>query len=282
MGLPNTPYPALIGQRLAAVRVFEPWQACLEPTADIGPAPLFGAVALVFERQALLLTSPLRYLRGGQGSHYGMADGRMVSLGFRVMQCDADELDALLPVTFCRQGVGHWPRGVSSSLPLAGDVLASLCVRESVCATSPWGIELGFFSGRRYWLCHRAELDGSIEVTKPGTHHQIGTITVFGPDQDFGWLHPAAPLNFILDDRHWKSARISDWPIVLQRALQSCTDPTLFYRRTLCCALLARFRQRPAYQQRLLALCYPVRCLDVPDGLIEEIAAELRRGNSLI
>ena len=59
MGLPNTPYPALIGQRLAVVRVFEPWQACLAPTADAGPAPLFGALALVFERQALLLTSPL-------------------------------------------------------------------------------------------------------------------------------------------------------------------------------------------------------------------------------
>jgi hypothetical protein len=274
---PNTPYPVLIGQRLAAVRVFEPWQARLAPTADVGPAPLFGAVALVFERQALLLTSPLRYLSGGQGSQYGMADGRMASLGFRVTQCDADQLDAFLPVAYCRQGVGRWPCRVATSLPMAGAVLASLCVGESGCATSPWGIELGFRSGKRYLLCFRPELDGSIEVGPPCIHHQINTITVLGPDQDFGWLHPAAPLDFILDDRYWKSAQVSDWPVALRRALQSCADPELFYRHTLRRALLARCRQRPTYRQRLLALRYPVQCGYMPNGLIEEIAAQLRK-----
>ncbi len=280
MGLPNTPYPALIGQRLAAVRVFEPWQGCLAPTADVGPAPLFGAVALEFERQALLLTSPLRYLSSGQGSQYGMADGHMAPLGFRMTLCDAGEPDALLPVTFRRQGIGHWPRGLSPSLPMAGDVLASLHVGESGCAAFPWGIALGFCSGKRYLLCFRPELDGSIELVTPGiAHHRVDAITVLGPDQDFGWLHPATPLDFVLDDRHWKSAKVSDWPFVLRKRLQSCADPAAFYRHILRRAFLARFGQWPTYRQRLLALRYPVYCKDVPGGLVEEIAARLRSKN---
>lgn len=274
---PNTPYPALIGQRLAAVRVFEPWQACLAPTADVGPAALFGGVALVFERQALLLTSPLRYLGGGQGSQYGVADGRMVALGFRMTLCDANELDAFLPVTYCRQGRGHWPRGLSLSLPMAGDVLASLHVGESGCAAFPWGIALGFCSGKRYLLCFRPELDGSIELVTPGiVLHRVDAITVLGPNQDFGWLRPAAPLDFVLDDRRWKSAKVSDWPFVLRKRLQSCADPAAFYHHILRRAFLARFGQRPTYRQRLLALRYPVYCKGVPDGLVEEIAAQLR------
>lgn len=274
---PNTPYPALIGQRLAAVRVFEPWQACLAPTADVGPAPLFGGVALEFERQALLLTSPLRFLSSEQGSQYGMADERMLVLGFRMTLCDASELDAFLPVTYCRQGLGHWPRGLSPSLPMAGDVLASLHVGESGCVASQCSIELGFHSGKRYQLRYRVELDGSIELVSPGiAHHWIDAITVLGPDQDFGWLHPAAPLDFVLDDRHWKSAKVSDWPFVLRKRLQSCTDPAIFYRHILRRTFLARFGQRPTYRQRLLALRYPVYCKDVPGGLIEEIAAEIR------
>jgi hypothetical protein len=163
MGLPNTPFPALIGQRLAAVRMFEPWQAPLSPTEAFGPALLFGGVAFVFERQALILTSPLRYRSKPVGSYYGLPDGRSVSLGFRVTLCDADELNAFLPIAASQP---HWLGWQALSLPAIDDVLKSLRVVASNCAADGWAIELSFQAGLRYCLRYRAELDGSIEVAQ--------------------------------------------------------------------------------------------------------------------
>ena len=163
MGLPNTPFPALIGQRLAAVRVFEPWQAPLSPTEALGPTLLFGGVAFVFERQALILTSPLRYRSKPLGSFYGLLNGRSVSLGFRVTLCDADELNAFLPMA---ASLPHWLGWQEYSLPAIGDALKSLQVVASCCAANGWEIELSFQAGLRYCLRYRAELDGSIEVAQ--------------------------------------------------------------------------------------------------------------------
>ena len=163
MELPNTPYPALIGQRLAAVRVFEPWQAPLPRTGALGSALLFGGVAFVFERQALILTSPLRYRSKPVGSYYGLLDGRSVSLGFRATLCDADELNAFLPMA---ASLPHWLGWQAFSLPATGDALKSLQVVTSRCAADGWDIELSFQLGLRYCLRYRAELDGSIEVAQ--------------------------------------------------------------------------------------------------------------------
>lgn len=163
MGLPNTPYPALIGQRLAAVRVFEPWQAPLPPTGGLGQALLFGGVAFVFERQALILTSPLRYRSKPVGSYYGLPDGRIVSLGYRVTLCDADELNAFLPIA---ANLPHWLGWQMFSLPAIDDALKSLQIVASGWAADTWDIELSFQAGLQYCLRYRAELDGSIEVAQ--------------------------------------------------------------------------------------------------------------------
>jgi hypothetical protein len=141
---------------------------------------------------------------------------------------------------------------------------------ESACR-----IEQCFAQGRRNRLSYRLDLDGSIELDKPGKHFTIDRIQVSDPGQDFGWLHPAAPLSFIVDDQVWKSAKVADWPYLLRKVPQSCTE-TAFYRQTIRRELLARFRPRPFHRHRLLAIRYLVRCEDVPAGLIAEIAAELR------
>ena len=163
MGLPNTPFPALIGQWLAAVWVLQPWQAHQPPTEALRPTLLFGGVAFVFERQALILTSPLRYRKKPLGSYYGLLDGRSVCLGFRVTLCDADELNAFLPIAAC---LPHWLGWQALSLPSIGDALKSLQVVASRWAADGWDIELSFQAGLRYCLRYRAELDGSIEVAQ--------------------------------------------------------------------------------------------------------------------
>lgn len=165
MGLPNTPFPALIGQRLAAVQVFEPWQAPLSPTEAPGSALLFGGAAFVFERQALILTSPLRYRSKPVGSYYGLPDGRSVSLGYRVTLCDSGELNAFLPMA---ASLPHWLGWKTLSLPVVGDVLNSLQVIASRWAADGWEVELSFQAGFRYYLRYRPELDGTIEVSRQG------------------------------------------------------------------------------------------------------------------
>ena len=158
---PNTLHPALIGQRLAAVRVFEPQQAPLPPRDTLGPPLLFGGVALVFEQQALILTSPLRYRLKPLGSYYGLSDGRSVSLGYRVTLCDTDELDALLPIAAC---LPHWLGWEAYSLPAIGDTLKSLQVVASRWVANCWDVELSFEAELRYCLRYHPAPAGVIEV----------------------------------------------------------------------------------------------------------------------
>jgi hypothetical protein len=120
-------------------------------------------VAFVFERQALILTSPLRYRSKPVGSYYCLPDGRSVSLGFRVTLCDTDELNAFLPIA---ASLPHWLGWQTLSLPALGDVLNSLQVIASRSAANSWDIELSFLAGLRYCLRYRAELDGCIEVAQ--------------------------------------------------------------------------------------------------------------------
>ena len=97
------------------------------------------------------------------GSYYGLLDGRSVSLGFRVTLCDADELNAFLPIA---ASLPHWLGWQAFSLPATGDALKSLQVVTSRCVADGWDIELSFQPGLRYCLRYRAELDGSIEVAQ--------------------------------------------------------------------------------------------------------------------
>jgi len=131
-----------------------------------------------------------------------------------------------------------------------------------------------------YWrivlLDVRPDLDGCIELAPAGQQHTIDSIAVTSPADAFGWLHPAYQHPFVLDESCWHSAKISDWPWPLRKALQSHHEPERFYRETLSRALGARFRQTPSLRQRLLALRYPVQINDVPDGLIQEVAVALR------
>jgi hypothetical protein len=138
-----------------------------------------------------------------------------------------------------------------------------------------WALKLRFVGGS-YCLTWRPDLDGCIEFAPAGQQHTIDSITVSSPTEAFGWLHPAYQHPFALDESCWRSAKISDWPWPLRKALQSHQTPGVFYRDTMRRALTARFRPTPLLRQRLLALRFPTQVKDVPDGLIEEIAEALR------
>lgn len=274
-------FNALAGQRLLRVDVFEPWgEYTTQRYGPKGVPPLSGGLVFLFDSAALICTSPLRYRHHQQGTMYGLPSGASVSLGYRVTVCDREDVKALLPMTFgLPSGEEYWYTRMESALPAIGTTLTQAGVvgeGGTVCELA-WGIELCFAQGRRYRLSYRPELDGSIELAAPGQHFKIDRIVVLGPEEDFGWLHLAAPLDFILDDQLWRSATVADWSLALRKALQSHQAPEVFYRQTLRRALLARFRQRPLHLQRLLALRYPVKVKDGPDGLVEEVAQSLSR-----
>lgn len=273
-------FNALAGQRLLRVEVFEPWGECTSQRhAPKGASLLCGALVMVFESAALICTSPLRYFRYQQGTQYGLPSGESVSLGYRATTCDREDAKTLLPITFgLPPGAEYQQTWMHSPLPAIGMVLAETAIVGLGRADGEpaWGIELRFARGLCYWLSYRPELDGSIELNVPGQHFDIDQIIVDGSAQNFGWLQPAAPLDFILNDQVWRSAKVAHWPLTLRKALQSHQTPEVFYRDTMRRALLARFRQTPLLRQRLLAICYPVQIKDVPDGLIQEVAAALR------
>ena len=273
---------SLIGLRLTRIEVCEAWGKALPKRA----APSWGlsaALAMDFgeggDAVSLICTSPLRYLRHQQGTMFGLASGTSVSLGYRVTVCEsADALTLKYLTTSTQADVPHWSPWRKIVQPAIGQILINVGVtaNQRMAQGQGWGIELTFASGKNLRLSYRADLDGNIELAAPGENFRLEQITVQHPDQDFGWLHPAAPLNFILDDQVWPSAQVAHWPHTLRKALQSHQVPEAFYCQTMRRALMARFQQRPLLHQRLLALRYPVQVKDVPNGLIEEIAQTLR------
>ena len=152
--------------------------------------------------------------------------------------------------------------------PLRSVDLMSDSVQSSL---TPWNIELLF--GEEVHPCsvvYRSDLDGLIEAGS-GERFELQQIEVSSPKQAFGWLHPAAPLEFILGEQMWRSAQMPDWPFAVRKQLQTSTQPDAFYRDTLSRALVTRFQQHPRYRQRLQALQYPVTVKGMPDGLLDEL-----------
>ena len=71
-------------QRLQRIEMTEPWPAA-------GPGLLAGAITLVFERDAIMCSSPLRYSHCQQGTVTAMFDGQARDLGFRFTVLPSDD-----------------------------------------------------------------------------------------------------------------------------------------------------------------------------------------------
>ena len=249
--------PALVGQRLTSMLIVDAWLAPLPPSEKQGCAPLYGVVALYFERHVLLCCSPLRYssLPESAGTLYGLADGRMVSLGFRATLYERNEVDAISPAAYRLPLQEHWHTRMPSTLPIIGEVLEDIeCIYPSLPDSANGWIGMHFRSGQHYHISYRPELDSSIEVAAKGIRHYLDIINVDSPHQAFGWLHPARLREFVLGERRWRSARPVDWPMDIQRQWRCSDAPDAFYHLTMRRVLQAYFRQNACYRQRLLAL----------------------------
>lgn len=261
-------------QPLQKIELLEPWPWKVPGTAST--SLLAGAMILHFDHAALVCTSPLRFMRCQSGTTIAKPDGiGMASLGYRITLTKPEDCSQWHPTGLCKEVIRptQWLAGTDQDRSVVHVLLYAAWDQQRERA---WALKLRFVRGS-YCLTWRPELDGCIELAPEGQHYAIDQIVVTSPADAFGWVHPAYQHPFVLDENCWRSAQVSDWPWPLRKALQSHHEPERFYRETLSRALAARFRQTPRLRQRLLALRYPVQVKDVPDSLIQEVAAALRK-----
>ena len=260
-------------QSLQKIELLDPWPGEVPGTAST--SLLAGAMILHFDHAALVCISPLRFMRCQSGTTIAKPDGiGMASLGYRITLAKPEECPQWHPTGICKEVIrpAQWLAGTVQDRSAVHVLLHAAWDEQHKGA---WALKLRFVGGS-YCLTWRPDLDGCIEFAPAGQQHTIDSIAVTSPTDAFGWLHPAYQHPFALDESCWRSAKISDWPWPLRKALQSHQTPGVLYHETMRRALMARFRQTPLLRQRLLALRFPTQVKDVPDGLIEEIAEALR------
>nr|WP_315262023.1 hypothetical protein [uncultured Limnohabitans sp.] len=260
-------FPELVGQKLNRLWAFDQDNF----PSSTNNSLLAGVQAWEFEDAVLVFSSPLRHLHCAQGSVFGNDLGCLCDVGLRVTLLDSESAEAWLSnYTGCTSvDAPHWRR-------LIGQRLNDIRV-EPINANHQqrWRMELAFSEeAKPCSVVYRPDLDGLIE-TSWGSRFELQQIEVNSPKQAFGWLHPAAPLEFILGEQVWRSAQMSDWPFAFRKQLQTSTQPEAFYRDTLSRVLVARFQQHPIYRQRLQALQYPVKVKDVPEGVYAQVRSAL-------
>ena len=260
-------FPELVGQKINRLWAFDQDKF----PSSTNNSLLAGVQALGFDDTVLVLSAPLRHLHCAQGSILGNETGDLCDMGFRATLLDSESAEAWLSSYTGGMSVNapHWRR-------LIGQRLNDIRVTpNNANHQQRWRMELTFSEEvKPCSVMYRSDLDGLIE-TSWESRFELQRIEVSSPKQAFGWLHPAAPLAFILGEQMWRSAQLSDWPFSVRKQLQTSTQPDALYRDTLSRALVARFQQHPRYRQRLQALQYPVRVQDVPEGVYAQVRSAL-------
>ena len=265
------PFADLFFHELRKIELIDPWRVAGNPVGLAGSSLLAGAMALHFGDLALICSSPLRYARRESGTAIAAWSGNgLLSLGYRVSVVPAEDSGLVLPTGTCGLTVSTKDlrlRGLLGSEP-------PLMLLQRLTEDGGDGaIQLRVAGADWFQLLYRRDLDGAIELSPVGGLHHIETITVNSPEDEFGWLHPASSYPFVLDGQYWRTAHPRDWPWPLARAWRS--QPTSSeHRRLLKAALLARFAQHGSLRRRLLSLPKSILVADLPEGLIEEVAAE--------
>ncbi len=267
---------ALVGRVLTKVEVFDSWQQAGGPATAL---PLFGALALSFGDVALFCKSPLRYCREVGGSILTSNEGISLTLGYRIDLCDLDQLEAQqsllesvgfnpLPKRWQRipppPRTGHHLHNGQDIERVIGQRMAAVQL-----VTSP-DIAIDLIPGGLR-LSYRADLDGTIQLARPGWHYRISEINLSLPEHAFGWLLDAASYPVWIDGKCWNSVEhyaTSFDAELLARTLAAngtaCAATRISAARTTIDRLLrekarlAKFVQHPQLALRLGAIRYPV------------------------
>ena len=262
----------LLLQPLRRIELIQPWRAAGKNVGMVADSLLAGAMAIHFADFALVFRSPLRFASCQTGSVIGIrSSGAPITLGYRFDVVPSEDVDGLFAACETRRSVtpDQW-----SGLSRFGSTQSVFLLADLGCLGRDYFLRLRLLDRGWCSVVYRPDLDGAIELSPENERAEILRVIVNSPADEFGWLHPASAHPFVLDERYWRTAHPRDWPWPLARELRS--QPTSDeYRRVMRAALFARFTQHENLRRRLLAMCCSVAVAEVPEGLIEEVAAML-------
>lgn len=196
----------------------------------------FGAVDIWSEDSAVVLRSTLRYSQP------------------RLSTVAAERLSNAATVTVCSREEADWLSGRLGRhwepKPMRG---------QTIAAFNPTGPEICLRSadGLNIWIAYRADLDGSWFITQTKEPFDVGSISLEGGNDAFGWLLPEAPYTLHWDGRPWQTLATA-WSCIDKPSLSHDRDRT--FRRLYAIRLL----QHPSLLRRFAALQYGVECLTNP------------------
>ena len=268
------PFADLLFQELHKIELIDPWRVAGHPVGLAGSSLLAGAMALYFGDLTLICSSPLRYAHTERGTTIAAwSSDKLLSMGYRVSVVPTEDAGLVLPTGSCGLTVSAKDLRLRG---LLGPELPLMLLQRLTEDGGVGAIQLRVAGADWLQLTYRRDLDGAIEFSPVGARHHIEVVKVNSPTDEFGWLHPASAYPFVLDGQYWRTAHPRDWPWPLARAWRS--QPTSSeHRRLLKAALLARFAQHGSLRRRLLSLPESILVAGVPEGLIEEVAAEQLR-----
>ena len=272
-GCLTEPFADLLFRDLRKIELVDPWRVAGHRVGLAGSSLLAGAMALHFGDLALICSSPLRYAHTERSTAIAARSGNgLLSLGYRVSVVPAEDAGLVLPTGSC--GLTVSAKDLSSR-GLLGPELPLMLLQRLTEDGGVGTIQVRVAGADWFQLIYRRDLDGAIEFSPVGARHHIEAITVDSPADEFGWLHPASAYPFVLDGQYWRTAHPRDWPWPLAREWRSQLTGGE-YRRVMKAALLARFQQHNSLRKRLRVVrCTAVTVADVPEGLIQEVAALL-------
>ncbi len=261
----------LLIQPISRIDLIQPWRAAGKKVGVVADSLLAGAMAIHFADSALVFRSPLRFARCQTGTVIGVrSNDEPVTLGYRFDVVPSQDVDGLFAACEPRLSLtpGQW-----SGLSRFGKAESVFLLADLSCLGKDYFLRLRLLDRGWCSVSYRPDLDGAIEFSPENARAEVPRVVVNSPADEFGWLHPASAYPFVLDGQYWRTAHPQDWPWPLARAWRS--QPTSSeHRRLLKAALLARFAQHGSLRRRLLSLPESILVAGVPEGLIEEVAAE--------
>lgn len=270
---PQPLFEVLGGQHLTVVLAVERWGAELAQRDQQAAWPLYGALGLIFETHALLVTSPLRSLRSRYGTRIGLADGTSTDLGMRATLCETEQAQAMVSFRLGlppSEALLYWAH---QDQAVVGERLGRVPVLDLEADAEHPPILFDFPVAGSYRLQYRRDLDGAIEFGPLGKRASPTCIEVRQSKGPLSWLCPERVAGFVIDSQRWRSAR--QWPIDVRRRLRDADPQGPEIRAVLLDAYVAFFTQNPDKAQRLMALGVPVRVQGLPEGLIDDVRQRL-------
>ncbi|QIL81369.1 hypothetical protein G7047_16725 [Diaphorobacter sp. HDW4A] len=257
-------------QPIRRIDLIQPWRAAGKKVGMVADSLLAGAMAIHFEDSALVFRSPLRFASCQTGTVIGVrSSGVPLTLGYRFDVVPSEDVDGFFAACEPRLSLtpDQW-----SGLSRLGKAESVFLLADLSYLGKDYFLRLRSLDRGWCSVSYRPDLDGAIEFSPENARAEVPHVVVNSPADEFGWLHPASAYPFVLDGQYWRTAHPRDWPWPLARAWRS--QPTgSEYRRIVKAALLARFVQHDTLRKRLKALRWPVTVADLPEGLVEEVAA---------